>query len=122
VPGESSAGGEQLADEVTLFDLEVDVRCREGRVFVCSHEEGRAFRVVGENLVFDKPGSFSLYALAALLPLLPAKQRTGPEGDWMAADTDIACPDAACGAVFRIRRAGKTAFRREPPNTEVGGR
>lgn len=109
-----------LVDDVTLFDLDVDVRCREGRAFVCSHEEGRAFRVVGENIVFDRPGAFSLYALAALLSLLPAKQRPAEAGDWMAADTDIACPDAACGAVFRISRAGTSTFRREAPNTQPG--
>ena len=109
-------------DNVMLFDLTVEVHCREGRSFVCSHAEGQAFSVVGENLVFDKPSSFSLYALAAVLPLLPAKQRTAIEGDWMAAETDIACPDAACGAVFRIRRSGQTAFRREVPNTRLTGR
>lgn len=106
-------------EDVVLFDLSVEVRRREDRPFVCSHEEGLAFRVVGENLLFDQP-AFSLYALAAILPLLPAKQRTAVDADWMAQDTDIACPDAACGAVFRIRRTGRTTFKRESPNTESG--
>ena len=102
---------------ITLHDLSIEVRRREGRAFVCGHEEGEAFRVIGENLVFGGPASFSLYAMAALLPLLPAKQRTEIGGDWMAEDTDIACPDAACGAVFRIRRIGKSLFAREAANT-----
>jgi uncharacterized repeat protein (TIGR04076 family) len=109
-------------EDVVLFDLSVEVLRREGRPFVCSHEEGPAFRVVGENLVFDQPASFSLYALAAFLPLLPAKQRSAIAGDWIALDTDIACPDAACGAVFRIRRTGQTAFKPETPNTGSSNR
>ena len=106
--------------DVELFDLSVEVWCREGRSFTCSHEAGTAFRVVGENLVFDRPTSFSLYALASLLLLLPAKQRTAIDGDWMGADTEIACPDAACGAVFRIKRTGRTSCPREVPNSESG--
>ena len=109
-------------NDVRLFDLSVEVWCRQGAAFVCNHKEGPAFRVVGENLVFDAPAAFSLYAMASLLPLLPAKQRTEVEGDWMAAETDIACPDVSCGAVFRIKRTGQTAFRREAPNTETGPR
>ena len=31
--------------------------------------------------------------------------------DWMTTDTDIACPDPNCGAVFRISRTGETVFR-----------
>ena len=104
--------------ELTLYDLTVEVRCREGRSFVCGHKEGPAFRVVGEDVVFDQPSAFSLYALASLLPLLPAKQRALEAADWMAADTDIACPDAACGAVFRIRRTARSTFPRETPNTQ----
>lgn len=47
-----------------------------------------------------------MYALAALLPFLPAKQRVLHENDWMTSDTDIACPDPNCGAMFRISRTG----------------
>jgi uncharacterized repeat protein (TIGR04076 family) len=103
--------------ELTLYDLAVEVRRRDGRDFVCGHKEGPAFRVVGEDIVFDQPGAFSLYALAALLPLLPAKQRALDDVDWIASDTDVACPDAACGAVFRIRRTARRGFPPEPPNT-----
>ncbi|MBR3352884.1 MAG: TIGR04076 family protein, partial [Erysipelotrichaceae bacterium] len=49
-------------------------------------------------------------ALAALLPLLPAKQRVTDENDWMHTDAYIACPDPNCGARFHIKRIGKRVF------------
>jgi uncharacterized repeat protein (TIGR04076 family) len=66
---------------------------------------------VGENLRLPDGQSFPMYALAALLPLLPAKQRPTHPNDWMTTDTDIACPDPHCGARFRITRTGTTTFR-----------
>ena len=63
------------------------------RPMVCSHHAGDWFAVEGENLRFPDGQAFSLYALAALLPLLPAKQRVTDDNDWMTTDTDIACPD-----------------------------
>lgn len=98
-------------DAFELFDLRVDVITGE-RPFVCSHREGHAFDVLGENLVFADP-TFSMYALAALLPLLPAKQRDTHPNDWMTTDADIACPDPNCGARFRITRTGRRAFRHQ---------
>ena len=65
----------------------------------------------GENLVFAGAATFSMYALAALLPLLPAKQRDTHPHDWMTTDTDIACPDPNCGARFRITRTARRSFR-----------
>ena len=50
-------------------------------------------------------------AAAALLPLLPAKQRISDENDWMTTDAEVACPDPNCGARFRITRTGKSTFR-----------
>ncbi len=96
-------------DAFTLYDLKVETR-KGRRPFVCSHRAGDSFLVVGENLVFPAGGTFSLYALSALLPLLPAKQRPTHANDWMTTDTDIACPDPSCGAVFRITRAGRRTF------------
>jgi uncharacterized repeat protein (TIGR04076 family) len=93
-------------DTFVLYDLKVEVRGTD-RPFVCSHRKGDSFLVEGENLVFPAGGAFSLYSLSALLPLLPAKQRPTDPNDWMTTDTDIACPDPNCGAVFRITRVGK---------------
>ena len=40
------------------------------------------------------PGQgFSIYSLAAVLPLLAAKQRVTDENDWMSSDAEVACPD-----------------------------
>ena len=58
-----------------------------------------------------KGGRFSLYALSAILPLLPAKERVTAAADWMTTDALIACPDPNCGARFRIRRTRKRIFR-----------
>ena len=61
-------------DTFELYDLEVTVEGDE-KDFVCRHHAGHAFRVEGEDLVFPEGGRFSMYALAALIPLLPAKER-----------------------------------------------
>ena len=108
--------------EFTLYDLTVGVHRREDRPFACGHREGHAFRVSGEDIIFDQPGAFSLYALAALLPLLPGMQRATDAADWMSLDTDVACPDANCGAVFRIRRTGRSTFPAATPEAPTGGR
>lgn len=98
-------------DAFELFDLAVEIVRRPGGEFVCGHREGLTFRVVGEDLVFEQPARFSMYALAALIPYLPAKQRPTDANDWMTTDADIACPDPNCGALFRITRTGRSAFR-----------
>ncbi|MCZ6915512.1 MAG: TIGR04076 family protein [Gemmatimonadetes bacterium] len=99
-------------DEFTLYDLKVEVaECRAGWEMVCNHEIGDYFELSGENLTLPPGQSFPLYPLAALLPLLPAKQRETHVHDWMTSDTDIACPDPNCGAIFRITRTGTTTFR-----------
>lgn len=94
-----------------LYDLLVEV-IEGDRPFVCSHQIGPAFEVRGENLHFSPDRPFSLYALAALLPLLTPKQRPLNRHDWMATDHVIACPDPHCGARFRISRIGRRDYRR----------
>jgi uncharacterized repeat protein (TIGR04076 family) len=86
------------SDEFTLYDLRVEVvECR--GTMVCNHEIGPPNQ------------TFPIYPLAALLPLLPAKQRETHRNDWMTTDVDLACPDPNCGAIFRISRTGKRTFR-----------
>lgn len=99
-------------DVFELYDLRVEVIATD-RPMVCSHRAGHAFDVHGENIVFNAAGAFSMYALAALLPLLPAKQRETHANDWMTTDADIACPDPHCGARFRITRTGRRRFRHQ---------
>ena len=93
-------------DSFELFDLKVEVVAGD-RPFVCSHHVGDYFLVQGENLVFPQSTSFSMYALAAILPMLPAKQRPLHPNDWMLSDAEIACPDPNCGARFRITRVAR---------------
>ena len=78
---------------------------------VCGHRAGDWLELRGENLTLPAGQPFSIYALAALLPLLPAKQRVTHSHDWMTTDSDIACPDPNCGARFRITRIGTRTFR-----------
>lgn len=97
-------------DEFTLYDLRVEVVDGPGRM-VCNHRAGDSFELRGEELSLPAGQSFSIYALGALLPILPAKQRMTDDADWMTTDTDVACPDPNCGARFRITRTGKRTFR-----------
>lgn len=99
-----------ISDEFYLYDLKVEVIAT-AKKMICSHKAGDCFLVQGENLVFLKDTSFSLYSLAAILPLLPAKQRQTEPNDWMTTDMHIACPDPHCGALFKITRDGKRRFR-----------
>lgn len=111
-------------DKFTLYDLKIEV-IQGDKPMVCNHRVGDYFTLRGENLEFPPGQTFPLYPLAALLPLLPAKQRPTHPNDWMTTDTDIACPDPHCGGRFRITRIGRSTFRHAettrvplPPDTE----
>lgn len=99
-------------DEFTLYDLRVEV-LDTGKPFVSHARPGDTFDVIGGRIVFPpgREASFSLYAMMAVLPFLPAKQRPTHPNDWMTTDTDIACLDPACGARFRITRLGERTLR-----------
>ena len=97
-------------DEFTLYDLKVEVVAGD-RPMVCAHPEGDYFELSGENLTLPPGQSFPIYPLAALLPLLPAKQRVTAANDWMTTDMEVACPDPYCGGRFRITRTGTRTFR-----------
>ncbi len=97
-------------DTFTLYDLRVEVMAGD-RPMVCGHEAGDSFELSGERLSLPPGQSFSIYALAALLPLLPAKQRPTHPHDWMSTDAEVACPDPHCGARFRITRLRRRVFR-----------
>ena len=97
-------------DEFTLYDLRVEV-IGDPADMVCGHQPGDTFELRGENLFLPPGQSFPIYPLAALLPLLPAKQRTTHPNDWMTTDAEVACPDPHCGARFRIVRTGIRTFR-----------
>lgn len=96
-------------DRVTeLYDLRVVVDRIEGRP-VCGLAPGDFFEVRGSSRVTIPQGKhFCLYAMAAVLPLLPAKQRALADGDWLAADSEVACPDPDERLIMRIERTGRS--------------
>ncbi len=93
----------------------------------CGAKAGDYFTLQGEHIEFAPGTKWSIYTLAPLLPVLPAKQRETHANDWMTTDTELACPDPNCGARFRISRTGKRKFRhsettavRLDPNAGLG--
>ena len=99
------------ADEFELYDLRVEVVVYDDRKIQCNAKIGDYFDVKGEVLHFPEGQGFSMYSLAALLPLLPAKQRVTHAADWMSTDAEVACPDPQCPTRFRITRTGKRLFK-----------
>lgn len=97
-------------DEFELWDLKIET-VGDQDAMVCNHRVGEYFELSGENLSFPADQEFSIYALAAILPVLPAKQRMTHANDWMTTDAEIACPDPFCGGRFKITRMGKSTFR-----------
>ncbi|WP_313671488.1 TIGR04076 family protein [Sandarakinorhabdus sp.] len=101
-----------MDDEFTLYDLKVEVIAPPGATLWCNAKPGDWFELRGE-LLFLPPGQgFSIYSLAAVLPLLAAKQRVTHPNDWMDSDAEIACPDPNCPSRLRITRLNKRIFRR----------
>jgi uncharacterized repeat protein (TIGR04076 family) len=98
-------------DSFELWDLRVEVVAPAGATVFCSAKPGDWFELKGEVLHLPPGQGFSIYSLAALLPLLPAKQRATHPNDWMSTDAEVACPDPNCPTRFRITRTGKRTFR-----------
>ena len=110
-----------VEDHFWLYDLKVEVVAGD-KPMVCNHQDGDYFLVEGENLVLAKGQRFSMYAIATILPFLPAKQRDTDTNDWMTTDADIACPDPHCGGQFRITRIGRRQFRHSETTGLPGSR
>lgn len=97
--------------DMELYDLRVVVDSIEGRS-VCGLSVGDSFEVTESSRLHIPNGRhFCIYALAAALPLLPAKQRQLPESDWLERATLVACPDPAERLTMRIERAGRRSLR-----------
>jgi uncharacterized repeat protein (TIGR04076 family) len=87
-----------------VFDLRVTVERIEGRS-VCGLAVGDYFELTESSRLRIPDGKhFCLYALSAVLPLLPAKQRRLAEGDWLEQDSLVACPDPDERVIMRIER------------------
>jgi uncharacterized repeat protein (TIGR04076 family) len=90
-----------------LYNLRVVVERIEGRS-VCGMRAGDCIELVNSAQLQIPAGQhFCLYALQAVLPLLPAKQRQLPSGDWMERDSLVACPDPDERVIMRIERTGR---------------
>ena len=99
--------------EMRLYDLRVTVERIEGRS-VCGLRPGDYFELVESSKVRIPEGRhFCLYALQAVLPLLPAKQRQLPESDWLEQDSLVCCPDPDERVIMRIERIGERVMRSE---------
>jgi uncharacterized repeat protein (TIGR04076 family) len=94
--------------QTTLYDLRVVVERIEGRS-VCGMRVGDWFELTESSHLRTCPGRFfCVYALAAVLPLLAAKQRELSPGDWLESDSLVACPDPDERLIMRIERSGRS--------------
>jgi uncharacterized repeat protein (TIGR04076 family) len=105
-------------DGFELYDLRVEVVSPPGARLLCGAKAGDYFEVRGEMLYLPAGQGISIYSLAAVLPLLPAKQRVSDPNDWMTSDDEVACPDPNCPSRLRITRLGRRQFRHS--QTTVG--
>jgi uncharacterized repeat protein (TIGR04076 family) len=63
---------------------------------------GDYFTLRGGRLYIPPGRHICLYALQAVLPMLPAKQRALQDGDWLKEDCRVLCPDPAGNVILRI--------------------
>lgn len=103
--------GIMAEDTFELHDLKVEVVIPEGARVYCGAKPGDHFELRGEMLHLPPGQGFSIYSLAAVLPLLAAKQRPTHRADWMTTDAEVACPDPNCPSRLRITRMAKRVFR-----------
>ena len=89
------------APEAAAGDLRIVVHKVRG---ICTSEmkPGHYALLRGSSMYLSQP--FCLYALQAVLPLLPAMQRNLTPDDWMAKENVIVCPDPAGNVLLRIDR------------------
>jgi uncharacterized repeat protein (TIGR04076 family) len=93
------------------YDLRVTVERIEGRS-VCGLAVGDYFELTESSRIRIPEGKhFCLYAMQAVMPLLPAKQRRLPDSDWLEQDSLVACPDPDERVIMRIERIGSKTLR-----------
>ena len=90
-------GSERLCDLRVVVE-QVGGKCTSGM------EPGDHFLLRSGRLYIPAGRHFCLYALHAVLPLLPAKQRPLEQGDWLKDDSHVICPDPAGNVIMRIER------------------
>jgi uncharacterized repeat protein (TIGR04076 family) len=65
-------------------------------------QPGDHFVLHSGRLYIPAERHFCLYALQAVLPMLPPKQRPLADGDWMKSADQVICPDPAGNVIMRI--------------------
>ncbi len=90
-------GSARLHDLQIVVD-EVRGRCTSGM------RAGDSVTIRSGRLYIPAHRAFCLYALQAVLPLLPAKQRCQLDGDWLSEASRVICPDPAGNVILRIER------------------
>lgn len=102
-----------MSDQFRLANLRITVVAIEGRS-VCGLQIGDYFEVTESSRLRIPDGKhFCLFALAAVIPLLPAKMRALDPADWLARDSLVACPDPDERVILRIERIGETTLTTE---------
>jgi uncharacterized repeat protein (TIGR04076 family) len=99
-------------DEFQLYDLTVVVEAIEGHC-TCNMAVGDCFFMKGGKISLPDGADFCLYAMQAVIPLLPAKQRLNHPADWMETDSRAVCPDPACRLIMRIDRTQHRTLRHD---------
>jgi uncharacterized repeat protein (TIGR04076 family) len=91
-------------DEFEIYDLRITVESIGGRS-VCGLEVGDYFEVRESSKLFLPQGQhFCIFALSAVIPLLPAKMRQMDKNDWLEKDVYVSCPDPEEQLVMKIER------------------
>ena len=102
-----------MSKEFTIYDLRITVDSIEGRS-VCGLEVGDYFEVIeSSKLIIPDGKHFCIYALSAVLPLIPAKQRQLDANDWLEQDIYVSCPDPEERLILRIERIAKRTMNSE---------
>ncbi|MBN1583061.1 MAG: TIGR04076 family protein [Anaerolineae bacterium] len=101
-----SAAGDRLQEdrqpaEGSLHNLRVVVEQVRGKC-TSGMRPGDYFVLHSGRLMIPPNRHFCLYALQAVVPLLPAKQRPLMDGDWLKEDNHVICPDPAGNVIMRI--------------------
>ena len=110
--GQKKMNEPETDESFELWDLRVEAIVPPGAKVYCGARAGDYFELKGEMLTLPPGQGVSIYSLAAVLPLLAAKQRPTHPNDWMTTDAEIACPDPNCQSRLRIVRTGLRRFRR----------
>jgi uncharacterized repeat protein (TIGR04076 family) len=92
----SEDSAERALQDLRVVVQEVGHKCSSGM------QPGDYFIMQRGRLYIPAQRRFCLYALQAVLLLLPAKQRTLLDGDWLKDAAHVVCPDPAGNVVMRI--------------------